>query len=76
MADRTSAEIFGRIFALLADAKDGDPDPVLIARDIYGMTWDYDFSPGQMEADSALIALGFVEDEVGDWSMPDGEVAS
>lgn len=63
MADRTAAEIFGRIFELLAAAKNGDSDPELIARDVFEMTKAFDFSTYQMYADDALEELGIIVEE-------------
>ena len=53
MADRTSAEIFGRIFNLLAtDPSDQNQQ---LARQIMQISREYDFSPYQMYADEACL---------------------
>lgn len=56
MADRTSATLFGTIFQLLAENPSVENSN--IAKRIWPMTSDYDFSNYQMYADDALIALG------------------
>ena len=56
MADRTSARVFGRIFELLA--KYPTEQNKQIAKEIFSMTVDFDFSNCQMYADNSLIALG------------------
>ena len=57
MADRTSAALFAMIFNLLA--KEQEPlDRKAAARDLWKESFKYDFSPYQMECDSALIKLG------------------
>jgi hypothetical protein len=55
MADRTSANLFGTIFKLLA--KNPTDEHKEIAKEIFAETGDYDFSNYQMDADEALIAL-------------------
>lgn len=59
MSDRTSAEIFGRVFEVLAVyARAGKrPDPTVLASEIFVLVKDYDFSECQMDADDALRAL-------------------
>lgn len=59
MADRTSAEIFGKLFKELA--KPGDLDRRKLARLLWKERGNYDFSEYQMDADKALITLGFAE---------------
>lgn len=56
MADRTSAEIFGRIFDMLAELP--SQHNIETAAKIYNMAKDYDFNEYQMEADDSLIKLG------------------
>jgi len=55
MADRTSAHLFGTIFRLLA--KNPSEENKTIAKEIFPLTNNYDFSNYQMDADDALIAL-------------------
>lgn len=56
MADRTSARIFSQIFTLLA--KDPTDEHKEIAKEIWELSCECDFSPPQMDADEACIALG------------------
>ena len=72
MADRTSAQLFGKIFNLLASDKPLDDRPSL-ALQFWKMmdSGDYDFSPYQMDCDRALKKLGLLreleeEDEDGE----------
>lgn len=61
MADRTSAELFGKVFEALAKAKAGTLTEKTIgdlAAEFWALTHDYDFSEYQMDCDDALIALG------------------
>jgi hypothetical protein len=55
MADRTSAEVFGNIFRLLA--KKPTKDHKQLAQEIYDMTWHYDFNEYQMGLDDELDKL-------------------
>ncbi len=66
MSDRASAEIFGRIFELLAKqrkeaaptcCKEAQPYDDL-AKGIARISISYDFEPRQIEKDDALIELG------------------
>ncbi len=70
MSDRTSAEIFSKIFGLLADYKAANPTPTsfsVLVKDVVSLTDDYDFSQRQMYCDRALKNLGIeVEEEVVD----------
>jgi hypothetical protein len=72
MADRTSAEIFGSVFDLLAQNPTDEHKE--LARQIYQLARLYDFSDYQMGADDACLALGVARRGVNpDW--PDsGEV--
>lgn len=56
MSDRSSAEIFGLIFEVLA--KPGRFDRKKAASVIWRNTGNFDFSPYQMDCDDSLIALG------------------
>lgn len=61
MADRTSAEIFGRIFHLLTKdfgVQDIKTYRLTLAREVLNIANDYDFSINQMEADDSLELLG------------------
>lgn len=55
MADRTSAEIFGQIFELLAGDK--PLDRRAFARQVWDMGLNYDFHWAQMGCNEALIKL-------------------
>ena len=56
MADRTSAELFGEIFKLLAEL---DPhDKQERAKKFWEQSRSYDFHPYQMDADYSLLRLG------------------
>lgn len=57
MADRTSAGLFGEIFAYLA-TQPQTPQRDAFALRCFQMTHEYDFSSYQMGADDALITLG------------------
>lgn len=57
MADRTSAGIFGEIFAYLASQPQSEQRDAFALR-CWSFTSDYDFSSYQMGADDALITLG------------------
>lgn len=71
MADRTSAEIFGRFFK--EAARQGE-----IARPMVQFMWslskNYDFDPSQMECDRALIKLGLASRGVDPRFPEDGKV--
>ena len=60
MADRTSAEIFGRIFNLLA--ANPSTEHRQLARQIMQIGREYDFSPDQMYADEACLSLAIARD--------------
>lgn len=64
MADRTSADLFGGIFVMLAEkATKRDKEYAL---KIWPMTWEYDFHECQMDCDEELEKLGLArpgEDE-------------
>lgn len=70
MADRTSAEIFGRIFGLLA--ADPTAENKRLARQIFEISKDYDFTPNQMYADEASLILGLAREGVSQISPQDG----
>lgn len=59
MADRTSAGLFGKIFELLA--KNPSVENQTIAKEIWPLHHDYDFSEYQMDADEDLIKLGLAK---------------
>ena len=63
MADRNSAEIFSGVFAILAKVSSGTPGKPRrkLAKKVWKLTRDYDFSPYQMEADEQLLALGVAD---------------
>lgn len=56
MADRTSGEIFGMMFEMLA--KDPTDDHKKMAKKLWPKRLQYDFSNYQMGCDEALIVLG------------------
>lgn len=59
MADRTSARVFGSIFSLLA--KNPTEEHKAIAKGIWPLTGEYDFSHYQMNVDASLIELGLAK---------------
>lgn len=68
MADRTAADIFGRIFEACANEGDAYSDSVAyrIAKTLWDVRDKYDFSDDQMDCDKALIDLGLAKkDETG-----------
>ena len=71
MADRTSAEIFGNIFNLLAE--NPTDENKLLAQRIYKMII-YDFSDCQMYADEAGLILGIARKGINPRYPEDGEV--
>lgn len=56
MADRTSAEIFGRVFKHLA--KNPTDENKAFAIELADWSNEYDFNAYQMDADEALRTLG------------------
>jgi hypothetical protein len=68
MADRTNAELYGRLFETLADPVDlehgdgwqpgADDEVTQLALRLFAMTRGYDFLPYQMGCDDALARLG------------------
>lgn len=59
MSDRSSAEVFGITFEELA--KNPDPRNKRLAKKIYKLTKNYDFSAYQMDCDNALVVLGLAK---------------
>jgi len=59
MSDRTSAGLFSRIFGLLS--KHPTKEHKCIAREIWPLRKEYDFSDYQMYCDDALMALGLAK---------------
>ena len=55
MADRTSADLFGQLFAFFAD--DSDDRIREMAREVYSWTQHYDFTSDQMGCNDSLITL-------------------
>lgn len=72
VSDRTSAEIFVDVFTYLA-AQPKTPERDAFARKAWEWTGKYDFSPYQLDADDALIALGLAV-RVPDQDDPDGSL--
>lgn len=60
MADRTSAKLFGTIFDLLA--KNPTDEKKAIAKEIWPLHSEYDFSEYQMNCDDSLIKLGLAKE--------------
>lgn len=56
MSNRSSAEVFARIFERLAE--DPDERNKKLAQDLWDMSRGYDFHPIQMDCDDALVKLG------------------
>ncbi len=54
MADRGAADIFAQAFTLLASSKSKEE----IAKELWKASFEFDFTPCQMEADRALEKLG------------------
>lgn len=74
MADRSSAEIFGEIFHMLAEVKRGHPVDVSdLAFKFWEKSRDYDFSPYQMYIDEDLFELGYAVRAVDPAYPRDGE---
>jgi hypothetical protein len=71
MADRTSAGLFGKIFELLA--KNPSDEHKQMAKEIWPMTSEYDFSEYQMYADDALLTLGLAKKGIHPRYPEDGE---
>ena len=73
MADRTSAEIFGDIFTLLAE--DNTEASRCYAYAIYGMSLRYDFTEDQMGdyAAEACVKLGIAKLDDGAIAFPNYE---
>ena len=59
MADRTSAELFGILFEVLAE--EPTEENKVLAKTFYELSERYDFSYSQMEADEALVTLGLAK---------------
>lgn len=71
MADRTSAEVFGIIFELLAE--NPTDEHKAIAKRIYKYTRNYDFNDYQMDVDESLIKLGLAIKAIDPEYPEDGE---
>lgn len=70
MADRTAADIFGRVFACLVFAQEeAGMDVRELALSILELTNDYDFTPHQMGADIALRTLGIYDEAYEGWEV-------
>lgn len=60
MGDSSKAELFGRLFGLIAtDPTEQHKD---WARKVWKMSVEYDFYACEMEADKALVKLGLAKD--------------
>lgn len=62
MADRTSAELFGILFDVLA--QNPDEENKALAKQFFELSEKYDFSNSQMCADEALITLDLAEQRI------------
>lgn len=71
MADRTSAEVFGLVFEMLA--KKPTDENKEMARQLWKKTDGYDFGPSQMDCDAALKKLGLARKGVDPDYPEDGE---
>jgi hypothetical protein len=60
MANRSAAEIFGRVFALLA--RDPSADHKALAREVAPWMRAHDFDPVQTGAVDAMLALGVLRE--------------
>lgn len=72
MADRTSAEVFGIIFEMLAE--NPTKENKALAKRIYQLTRNYDFNAYQMDVDEAGIILELAEKYVNSKYPEDGPV--
>jgi hypothetical protein len=72
MADRTSAELFGMMFDIVAEELPEDRREAVALR-LWKKSRMYDFSPGQMEVDEALRKLGLARLAVDPRWPEDGE---
>lgn len=61
MADRTSAEVFGEVFRILAKRKNKEEAQAIAAR-VWPLTQNYDFTEDQMEVDAELMKLGLARE--------------
>lgn len=69
MSDRTSAEIFGNVFVLVARDTTLAKNPKgrnSLALQLWEMSKGYDFGPSQMDCDEALIGLGLARESGSD----------
>lgn len=62
MADRTSAELFGTFFELLA--KNPTEEHRQMALEVYRKSRNYDFMDYQMDCDDALVTLGLARKKI------------
>ena len=67
MADRTSAELFGILFEVLAE--EPTEENKALAKTFFNLSEKYDFTSSQMVADEALITLGLAERRI----SPEGD---
>lgn len=72
MADRTSAHLFSTMFQLLA--ANPTEEHKLMAKKIWKLTRNFDFSFDQMSCDAALFALGLAYKAVNPKYPDEGEV--
>lgn len=72
MSDRSSAEIFGVMFELLA--KNPTEENKKMAKKMWSYTFAYDFNFCQMGVEEALFALGLAKKGIDPESPDDGEV--
>jgi hypothetical protein len=72
VADRTSANLFSVIFELLAE--NPSEEHKTMAKKIWKLTRNFDFSFDQMGCDAALVTLGLARLGVDSKYPEDGEV--
>lgn len=58
MSDRSSAYLFSRIFELIDDHVQMEPDRTNLAREFWMESRSYDFSEYQLGCDNTLLRLG------------------
>jgi hypothetical protein len=73
MADRTAAAIFGMVFSALSKHAE-EPWVKRLASRLWNETGEFDFSPYQIEDDSALMRLGLAKKGISKEYPEDGEV--
>ena len=70
MTDRTSARTFGAVLRHIADSGVTDESRAL-AKKVYVLALRHDFTPDDMDADSALLAFGLAKTGRDPYSDPE-----